>query len=274
MPQPFGLIIPGKDVIINFVPDMTGTKFTLEIPFPISPSNSMDTNTLSSPSPPSSSSTSPPSDSTLPSSVHDLVFFLLPNTPLPPDTGALLYWSASLMTNPNASASHIPVPTESSGFELLGALTPTQTSTILRTGWSSHDQLQQLIDKCTSPQPQHPPQQQQSTPYMTMSSPNPYSGIQITLGVSLEPLFNIANLQILDPGRQNQARVENKKNVAKHIATDLFNYLQSFDDTGSGGNGVKDGWMMVPVNVFDRWFKRFEGKIGRDPNFFMKSSVE
>jgi hypothetical protein len=67
--------------------------------------------------------------------------------------------------------------------------------------------------------------------------------------------------------------VEDKKNVAKKIATDLFNFLQSFGDTGTGGN-VKNGWMMVPVNVFDRWFKRFEGKIERDPNFFMKSSVE
>ena len=54
--------------------------------------------------------------------------------------------------------------------------------------------------------------------------------------------------------------------VAKKIAMNLFNYLQSFDDVGS-----QRGIMTVPTNVFERWIKRFEEKFALDPNFFMNS---
>lgn len=54
--------------------------------------------------------------------------------------------------------------------------------------------------------------------------------------------------------------------VAKKIATDLFNFMQSFD-TGSAGAGN----MIVPKNIFERWLARFEAKAKVDPNFFMKS---
>jgi len=100
-------------------------------------------------------------------------------------------------------------------------------------------------------------------------------GIIITLGVSIEPLDNIENLQIgtdhANGGTNTRnGNIEDKTNVAQKIATDLFNYLQSFDDVGNARNG----WMTVPTNVFERWFKRFEGKVRRDPNFFMKTTSE
>lgn len=142
-------------------------------------------------------------------------------------------------------------------FELLGALTPDKTSAVFRTGWATHDQLlhliQQIFDK-----------DRNTNNNMNMNTM--YEGIMVTLGVSIEPLDNISNLDL----ESNSKGVEDRKNVAKKIATDLFNYLQSFDEVGNAGSG----WMTVPVNVFERWFKRFEGKINRDPNFFMKSSVE
>ena len=136
-------------------------------------------------------------------------------------------------------------------FELLGALTPDKTSAVFRTGWATHDQLLHLI---------------QQTFDRDRNINTNYEGIMVTLGVSIEPLDNISNLDL----ESNCKGVEDRKNVAKKIATDLFNYLQSFDEVGNAGSG----WMTVPVNVFERWFKRFEGKIDRDPNFFMKSSVE
>jgi len=264
--QPFGLIMPGKNVITNFIPDATGTKFTLELPFPLSPSASMDTaQSAQSQSQTSSSGSGSGSQSELPTSVHDIVFFLLPNTPLPPNMGAVLYWSASIMNAPESS----------SGFELLGALTPNQTSTILRTGWGTHDSLLKLIAQCQS----HMNTSMNNGMNMNMGMGmnmnmgiNMY-GIKVTLGVSLEPLSNISNLQI-DKFQSAENRIEDRKNVAKKIATDLFNYLQSFDDVSNGNGNTKSGWMTVPVNVFERWFKRFEGKIERDPKFFMKSSVE
>lgn len=235
--QPFGLIIPGHNVITDFVPDVTGTKFTLNLPFPVpavgtTPSASQQDNFHSS-------------HLLLPTTISDIVFFLLPNIPLPPNRGAMLYWSAL----PMDMAGNI-VPSSASGgptFELLGALTPNKTSAVFRTGWSSHEQLLSLVEQTSTP-----------------NNNGVYSGIMITLGVSIEPLDSISNLQIEQKG------VEDRKDVAKKIATDLFNYLQSFDEVGNARNG----WMTVPTNVFERWFKRFEAKIERDPNFFMKNSTE
>jgi hypothetical protein len=31
-----------------------------------------------------------------------------------------------------------------------------------------------------------------------------------------------------------------------------------------------DGWMAVPVSIFDSWLSRFESKYRIDPNFMMK----
>eukprot|EP00553_Chaetoceros_curvisetus_P006607 CAMPEP_0204618314 /NCGR_PEP_ID=MMETSP0717-20131115/4999_1 /ASSEMBLY_ACC=CAM_ASM_000666 /TAXON_ID=230516 /ORGANISM="Chaetoceros curvisetus" /LENGTH=262 /DNA_ID=CAMNT_0051632019 /DNA_START=50 /DNA_END=838 /DNA_ORIENTATION=+ len=238
-PPPFGVIFPGNQVITNFIGDPSGTKFKLTIPF---------TNITSM------------EGENSPAAVSDIVFFLLPNISLPPNTGAMLYWQASPI---------VPIPTNSpfanmtmnnesqdasSGFELLGALTPNKTSAVFTTGWSTHEALLSMISKV-----------QQNNNNMG----NDNNGINITLGVSMEPLTNIANLS-----HMSDRGVDERKHVAKRIATDLFNYLQSFDDRGTTGVGVRPGMMVVPNNVFDRWLKRFEGKIARDPNFFMKSRTD
>jgi hypothetical protein len=252
--QPFGLILPGKNVITEFIPDASGTKFTLNLPFPIPKSfSSMDDSTTSTSSSTPSQSQSQLQSQYLPTSISDIVFFLLPNIPLPPNNGAMLYWSAAPMDSSGnvlqLQLQNSTVAVAPGTFELLGALTPDKTSALFRTGWATHDQLLHLI--------------QQTFDRNTNSE-----GIMVTLGVSIEPLDNISNLDL--ESTRNCKGVEDRKNVAKKIATDLFNYLQSFDEVGNAGSG----WMTVPVNVFERWFKRFEGKIDRDPNFFMKSSVE
>jgi len=206
--QIFGLIVPGRNILTDFVPtDHTGTKFTMTLNFPCT------------------------SNEDSPFSVTDLVFFLLPNIHLPENRGASLYWSAAVSGSSNAS-----------GFELLGALTPSKPSAVYRTGWASHEALLSLSQ--------------------SFSPSSPY-GITITLGVSIEPLESIANLGISKGG------VEERKNEGKKIAMNLYNFLQSFDD---GGN-ARAGWMTVPTNVFDRWFKRFEEKLKRDPSFFMKDGT-
>uniref|UniRef100_A0A7S1Z8Y4 Hikeshi-like domain-containing protein n=1 Tax=Trieres chinensis TaxID=1514140 RepID=A0A7S1Z8Y4_TRICV len=160
------------------------------------------------------------------SATADLVFFFLPGAvqAIPPGHGAMLYWQAASSATGDAT-----------GFELLGAITPDRPSGIFRTGWSTHEALVGMLSK------------------MGM-------GMVITLGVSVETLGNIQNLQIASRG------VEDRMDVAKKIAKDLFNYLQSFDDTGA-----RSGYMTVPINVFDRWMTRFQGKLRMDPAFFMKS---
>ena len=177
---------------------------------------------------------------TSPLLIADLVLFLLPGISLPSDTGALIYWSAApLYTNANFIIS--PPSSSSTGFELLGALTNPKPSGVFRTGFSTNESLLQLWQ-----------QQQQSSG----------GGISISIGISIEPIATIINI----PGVENHG-VENRGEIAKKIALDLFQYLQSFDDAGS-----RKGSMIVPTNVFERWYRRFEEKLGRDPSFFMKNS--
>ena len=207
-PQVFGVIIPGSSPRTDFSPDPSGTKYTLAL----------------------TDHDLPPGGG--PAAVTDLVFFFLPGAvqALPPGSGAMLYWqaTAAIAGTPNATTT---------GFELLGAITPGKPSGILRTGWSTNEALAGLI-----------------------STNNPNARITVTLGVSVEPLANVQNLGAGTGGGRDDG------NVAKKIAMDLFNYLQSFDDTGA-----KAGYMTVPVNVFDRWMTRFQNKLRLDPVFFMKN---
>jgi hypothetical protein len=202
--QAFGLVIPGGPVLTNFVPvDNTGLKFALRL--------------------------SCPGDLPTPlASVTEIVFFLLPNIPLPPDYGVLCYWQieAAAPLSPGA-------PPPSTGFELLGAISTNHPSSVFHTGWSEHEQVAE-VSAANIP-------------------------VTVNIGVSLEPLGNIQNIGAINP---NQGRLF----VAEKIASDLFKYMQSFD-TGTAGAGQ----MTVPNNIFDRWFKRFENRFKRDPNFFLKS---
>ena len=173
-PQLLGFVVPGGPVRTDFVVTDT-TKFTLTL--------------------------NAPGDLPLPiSSVSDVVCFLLPNTPIPPTHGLLIYWQ-------------VVAPDFATGFELLGALTPSRPSCIFRTNWAQHEQVAAL---------QAP-------------------ACQVVLGVSMERLEEIQNL----PSESFDSRLF----VAQKIATDLFHYMQSFD-TGTGGSGqlvvptnVFDRWM-------------------------------
>jgi hypothetical protein len=201
--QAFGLVVPGGPVLTGFVPvDASGLKFSLRL--------------------------NCPGDLPTPlTSVTELVFFLLPSTPLPPDLGVLCYWQIE-------AASAAPGQgTTSTGFELLGAITPTMPSSVFHTGWSEHGQVNEVT---------------------SLGVP-----ITVTIGVSLEPLSTLENVGAMNT---KQGRLF----IAQKIASDLFKFMQSFD-TGAAGASQ----MVVPNNVFDRWFRRFENRFQRDPNFFLKS---
>lgn len=175
-----------------------------------------------------------------PSSVSDVAFFLLTRD-LPPSHGAILF---AQISGSNA------------GFELVGAVTNDKPSGIFRTSWNTSD----------SNNPSPPPPPSSNSPsffsgnftdvFTSISSPS-----TITFGVSIETVQNIDNLQITKKGVE-----ERVVDVAKKIALNLFNYLQSFDDSNQS-----NGMMMVPTNVFERWLTRFQNKYRMDPNFFMKT---
>ncbi|KAL3768058.1 hypothetical protein ACHAW5_001445 [Stephanodiscus triporus] len=206
--QVLGVLIPGGVVRTDFMPsDPSGTKFTLAL-------TGISGTDISA--------------------VSELVFFLLPGVPLPPDHGALLYWQI-VSTPASNSMSSTPF---SSGmltteFELVGAIANHKPSGVFRTGWATNEAIGAAIK-------------------------HPSSNVTINLGVSIEPMSNVQNMGIIQ---------DKTTHVAMKIAMDLFNYMQSFD-TGVGGGGN----MLVPKNVFDRWISRFEAKARVDPTFFMKSS--
>mmetsp|Transcript_13352 Transcript_13352/g.32095 ORF Transcript_13352/g.32095 Transcript_13352/m.32095 type:complete len:239 (-) Transcript_13352:1885-2601(-) len=125
---------------------------------------------------------------------------------------------------------------EQSGFELLGSLASDRPSEILRTGWSEHSQFLAV---------------------------GPNEAAQVTIGVSIEPMDSVRNLAAVTNAHNRSKRPL----VAQKIAQDLLNFMNSFD---SGASGPSQ--MVVPKNIFERWWQRFENKSKRDPNFFMKNA--
>ena len=81
----------------------------------------------------------------------------------------------------------------------------------------------------------------------------------IRLGVSLEPLELLQNMDIAKTG------VEDRLEYAKKIALDLFNYMTSFSQTN------QPGLITVPTRIFDDWMSRFARKFAIDQNFFLHS---
>jgi Protein of unknown function (DUF775) len=219
----FGLIVPGGIVRTDFVPvDATQTKFSLSL-HTHAAAGGIAGAPLSSPI----------------TSIHEIVFFLLPTSSLPGNFGVLLYWQVQVLT----TTGQVVGGTE---YELLGSVTPgTCPSAIFLTGWGEHEQIADLVTKFDN-----------ITTF----------GV-INFGVSVEPIGTVENLvaassQVRSPTSAPTVRLA----VAEKIALDLFNFMRSFDTPNGTGN------MVVPISIFDRWITRFRNRFQRDPNFFLKSS--
>jgi hypothetical protein len=77
-----------------------------------------------------------PGDLPIPiSSVSEVVCFLVPNAPIPPTHGLLIYWQ-------------VLAPGIQTGFELLGSLTLANPSAIYRTNWAHHEELANVAGSC------------------------------------------------------------------------------------------------------------------------------
>mmetsp|Transcript_17191 Transcript_17191/g.37612 ORF Transcript_17191/g.37612 Transcript_17191/m.37612 type:complete len:260 (+) Transcript_17191:208-987(+) len=177
--------------------------------------------------------------------INELVFFLLPGAAyvIPPNSGVLIYWQVEVS------------PTVQSGFELLGSLTLSgKQSDIFRTGWSEREE------------------------FMTLSPNQP---VKVNIGISIEPMEVVRNLTGDGTGGSTSSTMsttpttmttsgapDKRPMVAQKIAEDLYNFMLSFDTGGATGSQQ----MTVPANIFDRWWRRFENKLRRDPNFFLKNS--
>ena len=211
--QAFGLVVSGCPVRTDFAPvDASGLKFACRLTCP---------GDLPAPL----------------AAISEVALFLLPNVPLPPGTGVMCYWQ---LTSTTPSSPGIEPP--STGFELLGVLTPDRPSRIFYTGWGEHTQM---ISVTTTP-------------------------VVLTIGLSLEPTNNIENLAgTTTDDAGNVQRLQNRLSVARNIGADLFGFMQSFDTGTAGANNI-----VVPANIFDRWFQRFSNRLNRNPNFFLKQERE
>ena len=82
------------------------------------------------------------------------------------------------------------------------------------------------------------------------------------IGVSIEPLAEVAG--------KEQIVLGSKEEFARRVAMDLFRYMESFQ----AATQVSQEHMVVPMNVLDRWFNKFQTKFRLDPNFLTRQKEQ
>ncbi|KAK4748827.1 hypothetical protein SAY87_015413 [Trapa incisa] len=103
-----------------------------------------------------------------------------------------------------------------------------------------------------------------SRPSAVLSLPWPEPGGQLQLtatnsaptsakiGVSVEDLASLPSLDVV---------AEKKiQRMAMKVGENLFNFMQSFC-------GVDGSRLIVPMDILDRWFKKFQDRAKRDPEY-------
>ncbi|KAE9596118.1 hypothetical protein Lal_00030482 [Lupinus albus] len=72
------------------------------------------------------------------------------------------------------------------------------------------------------------------------------------IGVSVEDLASLPSLAVVA-----EKRIER---LAMKVGENLFNFMQSFC-------GVDGSKLVVPMDILDRWFKKFQERAKRDPEY-------
>ena len=116
-------------------------------------------------------------------------------------------------------------------WQLIGSLSSHKPSDIFRTGWPEDPDL--------------------------ASCP------MIQVGVAVESME-----QIQSSAGHGSNEVGHRLHVSKCVAQNLFQYMESFTQTHHQ-NGTE--YLILPTDCLNKWLQRFEHKIMRDPQFFMKS---
>ena len=63
------------------------------------------------------------------------------------------------------------------------------------------------------------------------------------------------------------AKLGAREDFARRVAFDLFRYMESFG--GPYGNDK----IVVPMNSLDEWFRKFQTKFRRDPDFLTRNET-
>ncbi|KAL4572605.1 hypothetical protein LXL04_019385 [Taraxacum kok-saghyz] len=72
------------------------------------------------------------------------------------------------------------------------------------------------------------------------------------IGISVEDLSSLPSLDV--------AAEKNIERMAMKVGENLFNFMQSFC-------GVDGSKLVVPMDILDRWFKKFQERAKRDPEY-------
>lgn len=180
-----------------------------------------------------------------------IVVFLLPGNALPSDSAAAVY-------------AQLPSSTE---FTFLGAIANEKQSAIFKINNKNIGiHTSAGVDDA-----------------MTDDSAAPMAGGNITLGISLEPVAQVAasmanlkansnsqaasdsGMQLVKTGQGQSGGAATStvttKLLAQRIIANAYNFLASFAGNGPGGNDV------VPLKSFQDWWTKFEKKVELDPGF-------
>ena len=117
-------------------------------------------------------------------------------------------------------------------WQLIGSLSANKPSDIFRTGWPEDPELA----NCPA----------------------------IQVGVAIEGMQQIQATSAQGIGSNE---VGNRLQVAQCMAQNLFQYMESFTQTHQQ-NGIE--FLILPTDCLGKWLQRFEHKLKRDPQFFMK----
>ncbi len=97
---------------------------------------------------------------------------------------------------------------------------------------------------------------------LSLTWPDPGGNMQLTapdsvplsakIGVSVEDLATLPSLDV--------AAEKKVERLALKVGENLFNFMQSFC-------GVDGSKLVVPMDILDRWFKKFQERAKRDPEY-------
>ncbi|CAN8238344.1 unnamed protein product [Cochlearia groenlandica] len=98
---------------------------------------------------------------------------------------------------------------------------------------------------------------------LSLQWPEPGSGSQSQLTGDSNALSAKIGVSVVDAAAvpSMDAAAERKvERLAMRVGENLFNFMQSFC-------GVDGNRLVVPMDILDRWFKKFQEKAKRDPSF-------
>ncbi|KAJ7534762.1 hypothetical protein O6H91_12G002800 [Diphasiastrum complanatum] len=98
--------------------------------------------------------------------------------------------------------------------------------------------------------------------------PKPGGQMQILASESPPPTAKIG-ISIEDPTTLpalNMGQYHHIEELAMKVGENLFNFMQSFCTT-------EGGKLVVPMDILERWFKKFQERTKRDPEYLKQFSV-